>query len=93
MKKGRPKKTTYSLELIVNEKKHIAKGNDLVSMLEEVRPEFYKTKGEITVTKGDTMFNRVLYIPQMKRLFNEFPSMTREIARATFCKNVEMMME
>lgn len=63
--------TAYSVKIHVN-------GEDFVSEHEDLTMAFYglgfdftrpKTKGEITVTKGDKIATRLFPLPQLRRIF------------------------
>lgn len=101
MPKGHPKtqKTEkmevkdYQATLEVNGEVLLASGNTALEVLNGLMPSFYKTKGVLTIVKGDKRLERVLYIPVMKRLFNEFPSLGREVAREQMAKIIELMLK
>ena len=60
----------YEVKLKINDKIYNSKDNVLIDALEKLKPDFYKTKGIFTVKKGDKVVERLLFVRQMKRFFN-----------------------
>ena len=59
----------YYASLALNGKEYEAEGADLDEVLKSIKPECFKTKGLLTVTKGDKFAKRLMVIPLMKKLF------------------------
>jgi len=59
----------YTLSLSLNGKVYESKGDNLEKAFIDLKPEMFKTKGFLTVKKGERQIIRVLNIPQMKRIF------------------------
>ena len=91
MPRGRKKiiKQVFEATLAVNGENLKSSGSTVLKALNGLNPPFYKTKGILTVFKGGKKYEKLLVILQMKRLFNEFPCMTRDIARSSMAKFIE----
>ena len=91
MPRGRKKTISQVFEatLAVNGLILKSSGSTVLEALNGLNPLFYKTKGILTVFKDDKKYEKILAILQMKRLFNEFPCMTRDIARLSMAKFIE----
>lgn len=71
---------TYSLVLSLNGKQYTAEGDNLGETILSIKPEFFKTKGVLRVKKGNREVQRILIIPQMKRLFGVGGTNTQKFA-------------
>lgn len=93
MAKEKKEKEEFIATLVVNNESLVSSANTLLEAINGLKPPFYKTKGILTVSKGDKSVQRLFFIPQMKRLFGEFGATTREIARMSTAKMLEQMLK
>ena len=92
---ARPKKkkeSSYSLLLGLNGKEYIGEGGTLEETIRAVKPEYYKTKGVLTITKGEKKVTKMLNIPTMKRLFGGGGSNTQKITIGFLVSNYKFLL-
>lgn len=85
-------KLRYSLVLKINERIYKAEGNDLTEMFMSIKPEFYKTRGFLTVSNGIHEVKRMFVIPQLKRLFGVGGINTQNVALSCNVKFIRQML-
>ena len=85
-------KELYSVSLLANGKEYKATGPTLKDAVHGLKPEFYKTKGILRITKGNKKIERFLFPLQMRKLFNNTGSLTAEIALMTMTKFLDKML-
>ena len=87
------KKPVFSVTLQLNGKEYPASADTLLECLQLIKPEFYKTRGALRITKGEKKSERLLNIPQLKRLFGEGGSLTKGIAQTVIIKYAEQVLK
>lgn len=59
----------FELILTLGDKIYTAKGNDVVSLFQSIKPESIKTKGVFVLKSGNMMSESVRPIPIVKKIF------------------------
>ena len=87
-----PSDKVYSAILCLNNKEYAAEGENLEEALLSFHPEFFKTKGILTIKKGDKKVVKVLNIRQMKRLWGGGGTKTQEIILGFITSNLKFLL-
>lgn len=71
MKKSKEKTSKYSVTLVTNGMTYKAQSESILDAIDSFGLDFtkVKTKGEITVEKGDRKATRLLQLAQLRRMF------------------------
>ena len=77
----------------MNGKTYESENEVLLDALKELKPEFYKTRGTLTVEKDGKTIQRFLFYPQMRKLFDNTNSVTSKIAQLSITKYLDSMLK
>ena len=87
-------KPIYFVSFSVNGQELKTTGNTLLEAMRELKPDTFKTKGILKVVYGDKKVDRILNIPQMKKLFlGDLNSFTKKVAMESTVKYLSTMLK
>lgn len=90
VKKQKPVEfSDYIVSLKLNGEEMVNTGNTITEALSKFRPSEYRSKGVLKVVKGDKEIQRVLFVPQMRRLFGDYGGLSKDVALAVTVKQLE----
>jgi len=92
MAKKKENKDEYSVTLLLNGKEYTAGAKTIEEALASLRPEFFKTRGVLTVTHGENKATRYMNIVQMKRTFGIAGTNTQRISLEVMSSNMRLLL-